>query len=159
MDEGINPQFMQQQTQLICWSYEHWTGRRLLGHFSETGMGLAETIVALFEAPFAVLSHDTQADPVFNYANRAAMHLFGMNWQEITRLPSRHSAEPFVQEERAGFLDRVAQHGFVDDYSGVRIATDGSKFVIENATVWNLVDVHGRLYGQAAMIPHWHALP
>lgn len=154
MTENVDPQFLQIQTQLICWSYEHWTGRSLF----EVEKGLADTIVDLFEAPFAVLTHDTQPDPVFNYANRAAMHLFGMNWHEITNLPSRYSAEPIVQEERAGFLDRVAQYGFVDDYSGVRIAKDGSKFMIENATVWNLVDLHGRFYGQAAMIPNWHAI-
>jgi hypothetical protein len=145
-------EFLLRQSALICSSYAHWTGRQLL----QGEMG--DIVHRLFEADFAVLSHDTRPEPVFNYANRAAMRLFGMNWDEITRLPSRHSAEPMLQEERAGFLERVAAYGYVDDYSGVRIARDGSKFMIVNATVWNLVDGDGMYYGQAALIPQWRRL-
>ncbi len=154
MDESQSPDrdFLRRQSALICNSYAHWTGRQLLQ--GETG----DVANRLFEADFAVLSHDTRPEPVFNYANRVAMRLFGMNWGEITRLPSRYSAEPMLQEERAGFLERVAQHGYVDDYSGVRIAKDGTRFLIENATVWNLLDEAGVLQGQAAMIPHWRPL-
>lgn len=144
--------FLQEQARLICQSYAHWTGRQLL-------QGKLEDVARrLYEADFAVLTHDTRPEPVFNYANRTAMRLFGMTWDEITQLPSRYSAEPMLREERAGFLERVAQHGFVDDYSGVRIAGDGRRFLIENATVWNLIDADGGFRGQAAMIPQWRML-
>lgn len=154
MDDVQSPpaDFLRRQSALICSSYAHWTGRQLLQ--GETG----DVTNRLFEADFAVLSHDTQPEPVFNYANRAAMQLFGMDWDEITQLPSRHSAEPMLQKERAGFLERVATHGYIDDYSGVRIAKDGTRFMIENATVWNLLDEAGALFGQAAMIPQWRLL-
>lgn len=154
MDEWQSPapDSLQRQSALICSSYKHWTGRQLMQDEKD------DIANRLFEADFAVLSHDTRPEPVFNYANRAAMQLFGMSWDEITRLPSRHSAEPILQAERAGFLERVVAHGFVDDYSGVRIAKDGSKFMIENATVWNLVDGDGSFCGQAALIPQWRRL-
>lgn len=144
--------FLLRQSALICRSYTHWTGRRLLQEAD------ADIASLLFDAGFAVLSHDTRPEPVFNYANRTAMRLFGMDWDEITRLPSRHSAEPMLQEERAGFLERVAKQGYVADYSGVRIARDGTRFLIESATVWNLIDEAGVLQGQAAMIPYWRLL-
>jgi hypothetical protein len=34
----------------------------------------------------------------------------------------------------------------------VRIASDGSRFMIHKATVWNLLDEQGQAYGQAALI-------
>jgi len=150
---NIDPLFLQWQTGRICWSYAHWTGRRLV----ETD-DAATAVGQLMQAAFAVLSHDTRAEPVFNYANLAAQRLFRMDWSEMTRLPSRLSAEPMLQEERAHFLQRVTQHGYIDDYAGIRIAGDGSKFRIQHATVWNIVDAHGGYYGQAAMIPSWQPL-
>ena len=34
----------------------------------------------LYRASFAVLSHDTEADPLLNYANQAALTLFELSW-------------------------------------------------------------------------------
>jgi len=152
--QNIDQHFLRSQTQLLCQSYWHWTGKHLIdGDVTEP-----EAVQDLFEADFAVLAHDTQPDPVFNYANRCAMHLFGMDWQEITQLPSRYSAEPMLQDERASFLQQVAQFGYVDDYTGIRIAKSGKRFLIKNATVWNLIDTKGMLSGQAAIIRDWEWL-
>lgn len=109
----------------------------------------------LYAAPFAVISHDTQPDPVFNYANGRAQQLFGMGWQEFTRLSSRYSAEPLAREERFALLERVTRYGYVDDYCGIRIAKDGSRFMICNAVVWNLLNETGDYCGQAALIREW----
>ncbi|MDP2248125.1 MAG: MEKHLA domain-containing protein [Nitrosomonadales bacterium] len=152
--ENIDQRFLHQQTRLLCDSYLHWTGQHLIDGDPSTPQAVRD----LFEADFALLSHGMQSDPVFNYANRNALQLFGMSWHEITQLPSRYSAEPMLQNERADFLTRVAQHGFVDDYSDVRIAKNGRKFMIINATVWNLIDVDGNFCGQAAMLPEWHTI-
>jgi hypothetical protein len=146
--------FLARQTRILCASYQHWTGLRLIDAEPDS----PEAIQRLFTAPFAVASHDTQLDPVFNYANRQALELFGMAWEEITRLPSRYSAEPLAREERARLLQRVERYGYVDDYSGVRIARGGRRFMIQNATVWNLIDEKGARCGQAAMIKEWAAL-
>ena len=114
-----------------------------------------ECAKALFEAPFAVVSHNTDVDPVFNYANTTAMELFEMDWAAVTALPSRLSAEAISQDERARLLNRVTEHGFIDDYSGVRISSSGKRFRIDNATVWNLIDKDGSYAGQAAMFSNW----
>lgn len=137
--------FLVRHSAILARSYRHWTGQPLL----DEAEGLAQR---LFEAPFSVLSHGTEADPLFNYGNRQALQLFGMTWQDLIGLPSRYSAEAMLREERERLLERVARHGYVDDYCGVRIARDGSRFMIRNATVWNLLDESGQPYGQAALI-------
>lgn len=110
----------------------------------------AFTPQALWDAPRAIVAHGTEADPVFFYGNRMALQLFGMSFAEFTCLPSRFSAEPLVQQERARLLARVTAQGFVDDYCGERIAKDGRRFMIRNGTVWNLLDASGVRHGQAA---------
>lgn len=132
-------------------SYLRWTGKSLLA----PGVQNDAAVQWLESVPFAVVSHDTRADPVFNYANRAALQLFGMTLEQFTALPSRLSAGPVDRDERARLLERVGRDGYIDDYSGVRVAADGRHFMIRNATVWNLMDEDGQYYGQAAMIPEW----
>ena len=145
--EALDQEFLLRQTRIMCTSYAHWTGRQLV---AAADGNAAESVRQLWTAPFAVVAHDTQADPMFNYGNVCAQQLFGMGWREFTRLPSRLSAEPLAREERARLLARVTQHGYVDDYAGVRIAKNGTRFMIRNATVWNLMDQDGRYCGQAA---------
>lgn len=135
-------------------SYRHYTGRYLF----DPKLDAREAVAWLEQAPFALVSHGTQPDPIFNYGNQTALRLFDMTWDEFTRMPSRLSAEPVDRAERTRLLDRVSRNGYIDDYTGVRIAADGSRFLIRHATVWNLLDESGRFYGQAAMIPEWETL-
>jgi hypothetical protein len=139
------------QTACLARSLRHWTGRELLPGFSEP----AELAQKVFEAPFVVVSHGTEADPVLNYGNRAALALWEMSWEELTRTPSRLTAEAPNREERARLLEVVARRGFIDDYSGVRIAKSGRRFRISRATVWNLLTTDGKPCGQAAMFDRW----
>ncbi len=142
------------QTQLLARSLKQWTGRDLLpGSFPP-----AELAVKIFHAPFVVVSHGTEADPVLNYGNAAALQLWEMSWAELTRTPSRLTAEAPNREERARLLAAVAQRGFIDDYSGVRISKTGRRFKIARATVWNLISENGRPCGQAAMFDRWEFL-
>ncbi|HSI24923.1 MAG TPA: MEKHLA domain-containing protein [Methylotenera sp.] len=157
----LNAEFLLQHTQLLMQSYQHWTGKALITNTASTASN--DVVQGLLTAPFAVASHDMQADPVFNYANHQALALFKMNAEEMLGLPSRYSAEPTLQEGRAEFLEKVAANGFVDDYSGIRIAKDGSRFLIEQVTVWNLIDVHQAQHkqvvlGQAVLIKKWRGL-
>jgi hypothetical protein len=109
----------------------------------------------LYKAPMVVLAHDTATDPVFFYGNRAAQRLFEMTWEELVRLPSRYSAEQVAREERQRLLDLVTRQGFIDNYSGVRIAKSGKRFLIEHATVWNLLGQEGQVLGHAAAFDRW----
>lgn len=109
----------------------------------------------LFYAPFAVVSHDTATDPVFNYANLKALELFELRWEDFTCLPSRLSAEPVIQAERNRLLAEVMEKGYIDHYEGVRISSTGRKFQISNAVVWNLIDNNHHYKGQAAWFDQW----
>ena len=55
-------------------------------------------------------------------------------------------------------LARVAAHGYIDDYAGVRVSRTGRRFGIEGATVWNLIDGEGRHQGQAATCAVWRCI-
>ena len=112
----------------------------------------------LNRAPFVVVSHGTEPDPVLNYGNAMAITLWEMTWEELTQTPSRLTAEPVHREERARLLARTREQGFVDDYSGVRISKTGRRFRIERAIVWNLNDAEGRPVGQAATFDRWKPL-
>jgi hypothetical protein len=90
-----------------------------------------------------------------NYGNAAALALWEMPWEELTRTPSRLTAEAPNRDERARLLEAVTTRGFIDDYSGVRISKNGRRFRIFRATVWNLLTVDGKPCGQAAMFNRW----
>ena len=143
--------FVVAQTACLARSLKHWTGRNLLPGVSDP----VELAQKVFEAPFVVVSHGTDADPVFNYGNAAALALWEMSWEELTRTPSRLTAEAPNREERARLLATVTQHGFIDDYSGVRISKSGRRFRIRRATVWNLLTERKEPCGQAAMFDRW----
>lgn len=113
---------------------------------------------SIFQAPFVLISHGTQTDPVFNYANFNALQLFAMQWEEFTQMPSRYSAEAPNREERARLLAEVEKNGYIADYQGIRIAKNGQRFLIEQAIVWNVIDSQGNYFGQAAYFDHWKAL-
>lgn len=113
---------------------------------------------AIYHAPYVVVSHGTEADPVFNYGNLAAQRLFEMSWPEWVTLPSRQSAEPPNQEERARLLAAVTTQGFIEHYSGIRISKTGRRFRISDVTVWNLLNPTGTDCGQAAVYSQWEYL-
>ncbi|AYG69216.1 MULTISPECIES: MEKHLA domain-containing protein [unclassified Rhizobium] len=107
------------------------------------------------DAPFVVVAHNTDADPRFVYANKAAQNCFEYPWDEFVTLPSRLSAELPDRAERQRLLDAVTSNGFISDYRGLRIAKSGRRFWIEDGIVWQLVDRDGNLRGQAATFSKW----
>lgn len=127
------------------------TGRMLVA----SELSPAQQAEWLYYADFAVLSHDTAPDPVFNYANQTALRLFELDWPSLIALPSRYSAEPVDQAARQRLLDQVRRKGYIENYHGLRIAQSGRRFYIENAIVWNLTDENGRYQGQAAAFSEW----
>lgn len=119
---------------------------------------MAELAEKLFHAPFVLVSHGMEADPVLNYGNAAALALWEMSWMELTRTPSRLTAEAPNREERARLLAAVTARGYIDNYSGVRISKTGRRFKISSATVWNLLTEGGLPCGQTAMFEQWEFL-
>lgn len=143
---------------LMAWSFHHFTGDDIVPDARQlNGTDLAR---AMFNAPAAIVSHGTEADPIFRYANAAALALWEMDWEAFTRLPSRHSAEPEsgIQSDRDRLLKAALENGFVDDYSGDRISSQDRRFEIRNTVLWNVIDRDGVRHGQAAFIRDWRYL-
>jgi hypothetical protein len=136
-------------------SFARLLGRPLLPDLPADDLAAAQM---LYDAPVVIVSHGCEADPVFWFANRTAQRLWELDWEHFTRLPSRRSAEPDEQSTRDALLQRVATHGFIDDYRGVRISATGRRFRIERAVVWNLVDPQRVRIGQAATFASWEHL-
>jgi MEKHLA domain len=135
----------------LCRSFEHWLGKPLIAI-----KGMDEAIGrSLFEAPFILVSHGTQPDPILNYGNQAALNLWQMDWAQFTNTPSRLTAEPVTQVERDRLLSQAATHGYIDNYNGIRISSTGQRFYIKAAIVWNVLDEEGQKCGQAATFSQW----
>ncbi len=109
----------------------------------------------LFASPFVVASHGLQNDPILNYGNQIALDLWEMDWKQFTQTPSRLTAEPVNREERARMLEQAKINGFIRDYKGIRISGSGKRFLVEQATVWNIHKHDGTLLGQAATFSDW----
>ncbi|MDQ7011718.1 MAG: MEKHLA domain-containing protein [Mariprofundaceae bacterium] len=90
---------------LLRRSLKHWTGRDLVPPDLDDNRAAG----VVFDALFAIVSHGTEPDPVFNYANRTALTLFEMDWDVFTAMPSRLSADPVSREERARLLAEVSR--------------------------------------------------
>ncbi len=142
---------VQSWCQLLLDSYRRWKGRDLV---DRTGT-FQEQARTVFRAPFIVASHGMEPDPALNYGNQVALDLWEMRWERFTQTPSRLTAEPENREERARMLEQAAAHGFIDDYRGIRISGTGRRFLVEQATVWNIVDGAGQKRGQAATFSKW----
>ena len=117
------------------------------------GPGAADLLYE--SAPFCLLAHNAAPDPRFVYANRTAQACFDYDWDAFTRLPSRLSAGPKDRAERQAFIETVRKAGFATGYSGLRVARSGRVFVIEDVTMWQIVDADGALLGEAAVYARW----
>lgn len=128
---------------LIAESFARLLGRGLVAPSAD----LAQ---ALWNAPQAIVAHGTEDDPLFFFGNRAALMRFETTVDQFVGMPSRQSAEAPLRNERQALLERVTRDGYIDDYAGIRISAQGTRFPIRGAIVWNLIDAQGRHHGQAA---------
>ena len=135
-------------------SYAHWNQTELIGRHGSP----LEQARRLFAAPFVVASHGVEAEPILNYGNAKALELWEMNWEEFTTIPSSRTAEPVNQEERARMLQEAARNGMIQNYRGARISKSGNRFLVEKATVWNVIDKNKNKIGQAVTFDTWTPL-
>ena len=144
--------YLVEHTELLRSSFQTLTGHPLV----DDDLSAADAASWLFQAPFVLLSHNTDLDPTLTYGNLCAMELFELTWEQLTAMPSRLTAELPNRTERDRLLQQAREHGFINDYSGVRISKTGKRFLIEQATVWNLIEPSGTIRGQAATFSRWH---
>ncbi len=137
---------------LLAESFRHWTGRDL----SEAPTDPADLSSRLYHIPFVLVSHGTEADPLFSYANLAAQSLWELDWDALIGMPSRRTAEPEAQGERSQALKTALAGGWVKGYSGIRISSTGRRFIIKDGIIWSLRDAYGEVRGQAACFSLWN---
>lgn len=150
-EPNLSNNFYFDHVNLLRQSYERLTGKTF-GPNNLTGINFAK---AIYLAPYVVVSHGIESDPIFNYANLTAQKLFELSWEEFCQLPSRQSAEPPNQTKRQQLLDSVTRQGFMENYQGIRIAKGGRRFWIKNVTVWNLHNEDDIYRGQGAIYSDW----
>jgi hypothetical protein len=137
---------------MLCDSFARLLKRPLL---ADAPTGDRALVQALYEAPVVIVSHGIEDDPVFWFANRTAQQLWELDWQRFTRMPSRQSVAADEHQDREELLRRAREHGYIDDYRGVRISASGRRFRIEGVVLWNVDDGHGTRIGQAATFARW----
>jgi hypothetical protein len=140
-----------QHVRLLNSSFAHWTGNNLLAD-EQDDLSLS---FLLYNAPFVVVSHTTDLDPVFNYTNLAAQKLWEIPWSDFIGMPSRLSAQADAVVARQRLLEEASKNGFVENYEGIRITSRGKRFYIKDVILWNVIDGRQNLKGQAAMFSNW----
>lgn len=142
------------QAQALLGSFSARTGKELINRSGDP----REDAKRLFDAPFVVVSHGVEPDPILNYGNAAALNLWEMSPETLIATPSRLTAEPTSREARERILADTARKGFITGYAGVRISAAGRRFRICDVTIWNVTDDDGRLLGQGATFARWTML-
>lgn len=142
------------RTRALLDSFRRTTGAELLPRCNDP----RDEADRLFAAPFVVVAHGPETDPILNYANRAGLALWEMPAADFIRTPSRLTAEPTLRAAREKLLAETARKGFVAGYEGVRIGATGRRFLIQDVTIWNVADANGVAAGQAATFARWRFL-
>jgi MEKHLA domain len=142
-------------SQCLLDSYRHWTGKELL----ERAGDVKQQACTLFEAPFVVVSHGMEQDPILNYGNQTALELWELSWDQFIKTPSRLTTEPDDRGERERMLVQAKTNGYFDGYQGVRISSTGRRFLVEEVLVWTVIDSMRQSIGQAATFSRWSSVP
>ena len=134
-------------------SYARRVGRELLHRSGD----LLDDAKRLLACEAIVLSHDAGVDPRFVYANSAAASLWRMSIEDMIGMPSRLSAPADARDDRARMLSDASRDGVLYGYSGERVASDGMRFQIMDATLWT-VDGYPGGPGQAVVFSRWEPI-
>lgn len=149
----MNNEFLMGHSLLLAHSFLKTTGLILCDLSTGT-----EVVQYLYNAPFALVSHGVEEDPIFNYGNVKAQELWEMSWNEFVKMPSRSSAGILEQKDRDALLREAKEKGYVGQYFGMRISKSGKIFEIQDTVLWTLYDENNVYKGQAAFIPRWRFL-
>ena len=131
------------------------TGRDLV---TEMNLDPARLGQSAWEGNFALLSHRGDAGATMNYANRFGLELWETDWAGLIAMPSEATAPAEDVAERAVMMSQVSRAGFVSGYSGRRVSATGKFFMIENVTIWRLIDINGEAFGAAATFKTYRRL-
>lgn len=115
------------------------------------------------EAPYSILTHNTDKDPSFIYVNEYALKCFKYSLNEMIGLPSRLSAAEKDREERQRLLNKIEEDGIAYNYNGPRVDKNGKFFQIYDGILWQVTDEDGKRLGTGALFwtnkdskPDWY---
>jgi hypothetical protein len=121
-----------------------------------------DQMAAIENWKYPVLCHSgtpsSDHDPVFTFVNDAACRLFLYDKMKFIGLESKLSAQVEDREGRSKMLMQAGENGYISNYAGVRVNSQGKRFKIKHALVWTLKDDSGMEIGQATVIPPWEIL-
>jgi hypothetical protein len=100
---------------------------------------------------FGIMSHGVQADPVFNYANLAALELFKYSINDLCKLPSRYSTLPHLEQDRDNTLKEIAKSDYGYIHDGMRQTSEGRVILTSEILYWVVYDDDGTRIGHAAV--------
>jgi MEKHLA domain len=101
---------------------------------------------------YAVLSHGTQQDPIYNYFNQGALLTFQWPEDEVYQLPSRYSAPGGkLRDQRDILMERVVQEQAQTFPEAIRQTKTGQPFRLTDVLLWNVFDTEGSRVGQTAL--------
>lgn len=133
-------------------TYRHWTGERLPCALIDPHSRAAWIHQ---EAPYSLVFHNNDDDPVFTYGNDCALRCFKYSREVFCGMPSRFSASRVDREARQALLKVVTTRGMASGYTGYRVDRHGQPFMIYDGLVWEVLDETGTRLGQAALFwPH-----
>ncbi|MEY4965496.1 MAG: hypothetical protein RL274_1079 [Pseudomonadota bacterium] len=113
---------------------------------------------SVWSGDFALLTHRGGPEARLNYGNRFALDLWECNWDQFTATPSNATAPEEGRAAREEMMQRVMQNGFVTGYSGHRVTRTGRLFLIEDVTIWRLLDESGISFGVGAFFRQYRYL-
>jgi hypothetical protein len=80
-----------------------------------------------------------------------------MSIEDMIGMPSRLSAPSNARDDRARMLSDASRDGVLAGYNGERVASDGTRFWIMDATLW-AVDGYSSGPGQAVVFSRWEPI-
>ena len=112
----------------------------------------------VWSGDFALLTHRGDAQAVLNYGNRFALDLWECDWGQFIATPSSATAPQEGRAARQAMMEQVVRTGFVTGYDGARVSRTGRLFLIQDVTIWRLVDETGESFGIAAFFRRYRRL-
>ncbi|MES2473406.1 MAG: MEKHLA domain-containing protein [Pseudomonadota bacterium] len=146
---GEENDFQHAFVQKVLASHARVTGRPLL-----PGLGGHE----VWSGNFALLTHRGDPQAMLNYGNKRALDLWECDWNQFIATPSSATAPAEGRAARETMMQQVIQNGFVTGYSGQRISRTGRPFLIQDVTIWRLMEENGEGSGVAAFFRRYQRL-
>lgn len=112
----------------------------------------------VWSGDFALLTHRGDAQAVLNYGNCFALDLWECGWGQFIATPSSATAPQEGRAARQSMMEQVVRTGFVTGYDGARVSRTGRLFLIQDVTIWRLVDKTGESFGIAAFFRRYRRL-